>query len=442
MNQTRVDDNDRLLPIDAVRGIAMFFIGVSHISFYLINDSGTLATHARAIGYLATPNFLLMSGLACGYQLAHSPTTATALRIMDRGLFAFLVGHLLVTASIVYMVPPGTAFEHVVITDSIGVLLCLAPLLKHVSAGRLLWLGGAVYLLTSLLALGWHPSTRLEIIFGALLLSINDGDMPDIGWTSPTLPYLGIFLLGVGLGKLIYLWRRDGRAQLLSARLSMAGAVAIAAALALNIGRHFLKPVLMAHFAPKNWADVILTTINIRHDSPPTLGYGLFYGGIGVLLVGALGLLPRRTPETLWVRITQQAAVIGRASFVSYVVQQWLIDFVPVWIGFDSWLTPSTCPVYLGLSTLVMYWAALYWGRRKGNRVLTLGLRPGSPWVDSRVGLFATSVLVVVCLNVLALTNAPRLTPGRLALVPPNPYPWVPAKVARPPQDFSHHQNL
>ncbi len=63
-------ESDRLLPVDAVRGIAMFFIGVSHISFYLINDSGVLATHARAIGFIATPNFLLMSGLACGYQLA------------------------------------------------------------------------------------------------------------------------------------------------------------------------------------------------------------------------------------------------------------------------------------------------------------------------------------------------------------------------------------
>jgi uncharacterized membrane protein len=101
-------ENDRLLPVDAVRGIAMFFIGISHISFYLINDSGILASHARAIGYVATPNFLLMSGLACGYQLAHSPTAATALRVVDRGLFAFLVGHLLVTASIVYMVPAGT----------------------------------------------------------------------------------------------------------------------------------------------------------------------------------------------------------------------------------------------------------------------------------------------------------------------------------------------
>jgi uncharacterized membrane protein len=428
MNRS-LNENDRLLPVDAVRGIAMFFIGVSHISFYLINDSGILATHARAIGYVATPNFLLMSGLACGYQLAHSPTTVTALRSVDRGLFAFLVGHLLVTASIVYMVPPGTAFEHIVITDSIGVLLCMAPLLKHTTAQRLLWAGAVVFALSSTLALAWHPVTSPGILLGSMLLAINDGGMPDIGWTSPTLPYMGIFLIGVGLGKLIYEYRRGGRAEALSARLAVAGSVAIIAALAMNVGRHFVKPWLMSHFAPKNWADVMLTTINIRHDAPPTLTYGLFYGGIGVALVGLLGMLPRSERNPL-VRATQLAAVVGRASFVSYVVQQWLIDFIPVWVGFDAWLTPATCPIYLVLTTLIMFGVAVVWGRWKANRYMTLGLKPGAQWADSRVPLFAAAVLLVVFLNVVALMNAPRLTPGKLALFPPNPYPWAPAKVA------------
>ena len=425
-----IDENDRLLPVDAVRGIAMFFIGVSHISFYLINDSGILATYARAIGFIATPNFLLMSGLACGYQLARSPTSMTALRIVDRGLFALLVGHLLVTASIVYMVPPGTAFEHIVITDSIGALLCMAPLLKQTSVRRLLWAGAAVYALASLLALAWHPATGAQILLGALLLSINDGGMPDIGWTTPTLPYMGIFLIGVGLGKLIYECRRDGRAAALSARLAVAGSGAMAAALVMNIARHFVKPWLSGYLAPNNWADVVLTTINIRHDAPPTLTYALFYGGMGVALVGLLGMLPRPAQDTFLVRATRLAAVIGRASFVSYIAQQWLIDFVPIWVGFDSWLTPGTCPVYLAVTTVIMFWVARAWGRWQANRYMTLGLKPGSQWADSRVPLFLGAALLIVFLNVVALMNATRLTPDKLALVPTNPYPWAPAKVA------------
>src|SRR5215467_249308 len=104
-----MSESERILPVDALRGIAMLFIGVSHISFYLINDSARLPSLLRAIGFVASPDFLLMSGVACGYQLARAPSTSTALRIVDRGLFTFLAGHLLVTASLVYMVPAGTA---------------------------------------------------------------------------------------------------------------------------------------------------------------------------------------------------------------------------------------------------------------------------------------------------------------------------------------------
>jgi uncharacterized membrane protein len=425
-----MNEKDRLLPIDAVRGIAMFFIGVSHISFYLINDSGALATDLRAVGYIATPNFLLMSGLACGYQLAAAPTNATALRILDRGLFAFLVGHLLVTGSLVYMVPPGTAFEHVVITDSIGVLLCLAPLLKHAAAQRLLWVGAAVYLAATTLALSWHPMSQGGIVLGALLLSINDGNMPDVGWVTPTLPYLGIFLFGVGLGKLISQCRREGRFESLSVRLAAAGTGAVALGLALNVARHFVKPFLLRHWEAKNWADVLLTTLNIRHDMPPTVGYALFYGGIGVALVGYLGLLSQREPVSALVRGVRLAAVIGRASFVSYVLQQWLIDFVPIWVGFDSWLTPSTAPLYLVINTVIMYWVALVWGRHKANRFMTFGLQAGSrPWLIPPAT--AAALLLVVALNLLALQNAARLTPNKLALFPANLYPWAPATFAR-----------
>ncbi len=447
-----MNEKDRLLPVDAVRGIAMFFIGVSHISFYLIDDSAALTSNLRAIGFVASPGFLLMSGLACGYQLAASPTTSTAIRILDRGLFAFLAGHLLVTGSLVYMVPPGTAFEHIVITDSIGILLCMAPLLKHASVQRLVWLGAAVYLASTTLALSWHPVSHAQVLLGALLLSINDGAMPDIGWVSPTLPYMGIFLFGVGLGKLISHCRRAGTGDALSMRLAMGGTLAVVLAIVLNAARHFVKPVLLAHWAQKNWADVLLTTTNIRHDAPPTVGYALFYGGIGVAMVGYLGLLSQREPVTQqdpahgsagrWVgapiRVVRLAAVIGQASFVSYVVQQWFIDFVPIWVGFDSWLTPATAPVYLVLNTVTMYWVALIWGRKKANRFMTFrwpvgpaGLQPGPRPALAQVRAAAAAVLLVVAINLLALENAPKLTPTKLGLVPANPYPWTPSKVVR-----------
>ena len=89
-----------------------------------------------------------------------------------------------------------------------------------------------------------------------------------------------------------------------------------------------------------------------------------------------------------------------------------------------------TCPVYLAVSTVIMYRLAQLWGRWRANRFMTLGLKSGMHWTDARVGAFATVVIAVMFLNALALLNAPRLTPGRLALVPPNPNPWAPARMA------------
>jgi uncharacterized membrane protein len=450
-----VDESERLLPVDAVRGIAMLFIGVSHISFYLVNDSPTLPSLLRAIGFFASPNFLMMSGLACGYQLAVSPTTATALRIVDRGLFVFLAGHLLVAGSLVYMVPPGTAFEHVVITDTIGVLLCMAPMLRHATARRLLWTGAAVFVLSSLLSLSWHPYTSVGTLLGALLFAVDNGSLRAVGWVTPTIPYMGIFLTGVALGKMFHRFRQEGRGDFLSLRLAASGSMAVAAAFAANVSRHFANPVLLGHFAQSTWANMLLTLLNVRQDAPPTPAYGLFYGGIGIALLGVLGLLCGRSTTSRFIRALRFAAVIGQASFVCYVAQQWLIDFIPIWVGFDSWLTPATSPIYLALTTLLLYWIAKLWGRWKANRYMTLGLNPGSrtpaarparngaksrcdlsrrfpKWVLRRVVVFASVVLFLVVLNALALVNASKLTPSKLALVPPNPCPWDPVKVAGP----------
>jgi len=303
----------------------------------------------------------------------------------------------------------------------------MAPLLKRATARRLLWSGAAVYALCSTAGLFWRPMSHGQALVGALLLSINDGSIPDVGWVTPTLPYMGIFLFGVGLGKLISQCRRDGRAHELGMRLAIGGSAAVVVGSAINVARHFLKPWLLHHWAQKNWADVLLTTMDVRHDSPPTVGYALFYAGIGVALVGYLGFLSQREPAGVLLRGVRLAAVVGRASFVSYVVQQWLIDFAPLWVGFDSWLTPVTAPAYLALVALAMYAVASAWGRYNANRFMTLGLDLN--WRPA-IAVFTCLVAVAVGMNALALENAARLTPRKLALVPVNPYPWKPTRLA------------
>jgi len=354
----------------------MFFVGISHISFYLLTSAPGLSALLRALGFFATPNFLLMSGLACGYQLARVNTTAAALRIVDRGLFVLLVGHFLVAGSIVYIVRPGTTFEHIVITDIIGLILCMAPLLRNAKPGRLLEAGALLFVVSSAIGQLWRPTTLAGAAVAGPLLAIDVKILPDNGWISPTLPLAGLFLIGCGLGKLINTFQRERRGTAAWKPLFVGGATAMACAVALNVVRHFLKDALGGTGA---WEDCLLALLNIRQKIPPSLAYALFYGGLGIALVGLIGMLPRGSTDRFRGVVEKLAGVpatVGRASFISYVSLQWLVDFTPRCLGFDATLkSPAASLSYLLLITLVMFLIARTWDRHSGNRLLTVGLK-------------------------------------------------------------------
>lgn len=380
-------ENHRLLPIDALRGTAMFFVGISHISFYLLTSAPHLSALLRAVGFFATPNFLLMSGLACGYQLARVNTGAAALRIVDRGLFVLLVGHFLVAGSLVYIVRPGTTFEHIVITDIIGLILCMAPLLRNAKPGRLLEAGALLFVVSSAIGQSWRPTTPIGAALAGPLLGINAGILPDKGWISPTVPLAGLFLIGCGLGKLIDAFQHERPGAAAWRPLLVGGVTAMACAVALNVARHFLKGSLGGS---GGWEDALLALLNVRQKIPPSLAYALFYGGLGIALVGLIGVLPRGSTDRLRRALEKLAGVpatVGRASFISYVSLQWLVDFTPRGAGFDEVLkSPLASAAYLLLISLIMYAIAYLWDRHGGNRLLTIGLKrvPSLPVSESQ----------------------------------------------------------
>jgi hypothetical protein len=365
----------RLQSIDAVRGAALLFVGISHLRFYVGADAHELALLLRWLGYLASPNFLLISGIACGYQLSLSTSRATVMRIVDRGLFVLLAGHLLVCGSLAYEITTGSVFQHVVITDAIGLFLCTSPLIRRVSARRLMLAGGALFLLTSAVALYWQPSTLTGEAFGAALFSIDMGDMRANGWMTPTLAYLALFWLGVGIGKLIGESRTESRAQALATSLLLVGTLTVTAAVSANVIAHILKPALLLHFGAEHWVNALLNAAEVRHDAPPTPAYGLFYGGIGIAAVGLLSRMNHQASSVLTEPV-RVAVVYGRASFVSYVCIQWLVDFLPRWTGLDAWLTPATSLLYLALVMVVVFLIAHAWDQRRANRYLSVGLAP------------------------------------------------------------------
>jgi surface polysaccharide O-acyltransferase-like enzyme len=368
-------EHNRVLAIDAVRGTAMLFVGISHTRYYVGADHH-IASLLKWIGYLAAPAFLLVSGIACGYQYSKSTSRETVGRIVDRGLFVLVVGHILVCLSLWFEVK-GNVFEHIVITDTIGLCICLSPLVRHLSARQLIVEGIAVFLVTCLVAAFWQPSSAPGKLFGALLFSIDSNDLRARGWVTPTVAYFGFFLIGMGIGRLIgerqagKVWRLEG----LASRLVFAGTVAVAAAVTVNVLRHFAKPSLLEAIASGGqWASALLKATDVRQQLPPMPAYAAYYCGIAIAGLGGVMRLLQRAPTPLLAGPVQVAAVVGRASFISYVVVQWLVDFLPHWIGFGAVLTPVSALLYLALVMAVVFLIAGAWDRMRANRYLTFGL--------------------------------------------------------------------
>jgi uncharacterized membrane protein len=364
----------RLLPVDALRGTAMVFVGISHISLFVWSYSNSLSLLLRWVGHFATPNFLLMSGLAAGFQLARSSSAAAVARIVDRGLFVLLMGHVLIAASLVYITAPGTAFEHMVITDTIGFLLCMTPLLRNIEPRTAFVTGGVLYIVSSLLGFALQPHSSSAMFLGELFLDVQNSAGSDAGWAAPTLQYFGIFIVGIGVGKLIYRRRGTGGEAALSWRLLTCGGGAILLAIGMNVVAHVLRHSVLTGVSENSWGSVLSRSLEVAWANPPSLAYALFYGGAGIALVGFLGIAERRAHGRL-IKLAQCAAVFGRASFVTYVAQQYLVEFVPMWLGFDTWLTPGFAIVYLLLVVIATFLIADAWDRRNGNRYLTLGLK-------------------------------------------------------------------
>jgi uncharacterized membrane protein len=367
----RSRERDRVLAIDALRGAAMLFVGISHIRYY----SHGFALLLKWIGYLAAPAFLLVSGIACGYQFSKSTSRETIARVVDRGLFVLVVGHLLVCGSLWYEVK-GNVFQHIVITDTIGLCICLSPLVRHLSARRLFFEGIGLFAVTCIVASYWHPSSTAGRLIGALLFSIYWQDLREAGWVTPTLAYFAFFLVGMGIGRLIGEVRAGGESgtHALANRLFFVGSMAALAGVGANVLGHFGKPAMLhAIAAGEQWVGMLLSSTEVRQQMPPMPAYALFYCGISIAVLGGLLRILEREQSQWVMRPVQIAAVIGRASFISYICIQWLIDFLPNWIGLDAWLRPGTALLYLALVMIVVFLIARVWDRQRANRYLTFG---------------------------------------------------------------------
>lgn len=118
---------------------------------------------------------------------------------------------------------------------------------------------------------------------------------------------------------------------------------------------------------PPVWRDLYdLTTPFDKYPPGPT--YLLAYGGLALILVGAVIVLSERR---LVNRLIKAAAVVGRASLFIFALQFYLYYLlVPILPVPQRWLMIP----YFVASIGVLWCAAWGWNSIHGNRFFTLGL--------------------------------------------------------------------
>jgi len=370
--------SSRVLEIDATRGAAMLGVVLSHSSQYLVPSASPLRHALIDIGMVATPTFLLLSGVICSYlgSRQEGSVSQSRWRLIDRGLFLLLIAHLAfglthatwqsLTAAL------GRSFY---ITDAVGVGLLAAALLMN-RANRVQLLVGGVGMLLG----GWlllytaTPHDGFDRSLLRLLVGLDASDDSDEGWIVPIVPYLGIFLIGMA-GGLEYAARRarDTPRHVYVRFCFLAGFVAGGFAVALKV-----MWLLSKQHLPAVWKPVIFQLTDPFMKIPPGLGYVLAYGGAGLLMAGVMIHLA----GTAWGRrIVGSLAIVGRASLFVFLAQYWLIS-VPA-RGFHVQGGAAFWFVMLLGALCALAVLASAWDRAGGNRLLTLGLRrfaePGAP---------------------------------------------------------------
>jgi uncharacterized membrane protein len=359
----------RLTGIDAARGIAMVLVCASHVRIHFVDSVPWLYFVMTAITRIATPTFLLLSGFVAAYVLSSGRANARA-TLVDRGLFVLIVGHFLLDWSDLRFTDAAHwIFGRVTVTDAIGICLITAVIMFRLPARVLGAVGAGLCLVAWPIAMLAAPETEIARYVGSALFDLRSEANSMID--AAVVPYMGVFLIGMALSKRSFESIRSGRFERLARELASIGAVAIAVVVAGIVGWMLAHSLHLTPDDPST-AEILRRTLDPRSKMPPGPAYLLFYGGCGLLIAAAcLAGKPRAIVEP----IVKWAATIGRASLMSFVVQDWFFRFIPSVVGYESVTSVAFWLAYLVVVVLIIHRTAAAWDSLGANRFLTVGMR-------------------------------------------------------------------
>lgn len=360
--------SNRLLSIDALRGLVILFMLLDHVreTFYLhqqVGDPMDVAVtepalfFSRTLAHLCAPVFILLTGLSAFlYGEKQMSRTATSAFLFKRGLFLVVLEFTLVNFAWTFQFPPTVIYLQVIWAIGLSML----------ALSLLLWLPRALLAVLGLMLVAGHNLLD-GLHFGVeSAMHIPWAILHDRGWLEfseslrlrtsyPLLPWIGVIALGYLIGP----WfrsSRDPRQRLQWLQLSGFGALAL-----------FVVLRLVNGYGEKPWTVgesgllTLMSLLNITKYPPSLLFLALTLGG-GLLLLAAF---ERRNEG----RMVRTLAVFGSAPMFFYLLHLYVLKLLYI-AAFAIW--GANQGHYFGFASMVWVWAATV--------VLAVLLFPPTQW--------------------------------------------------------------
>ena len=316
--------NQRLLSIDALRGLVIIFMLLDHVreTFFLhrqvadpmsIDATEPALFFSRTLAHLCAPVFVLLTGLSAYlYGEKYQGTRDVSAFLFKRGLFLVVLEFTLVNFAWTFQFPPTVIYLQVI--WAIGVSM--------IALAALVWLPRPVLLLLAIVIIAGHNLLDSLHFAAGSALHVPWAILHDRGWIEfsdslrlrtsyPVLPWIGVIALGYCIGP----WfARSASAALRQRYLLLAGTGALLGFVALRLLNGYGEAQWSGY---SNVTQTLMSFFNIT-KYPPSLLFLTLTLGVGLLLL--LGF--ERAGQRRWIRTL---AVFGAAPMFFYLLHLYVL---------------------------------------------------------------------------------------------------------------------
>ncbi len=358
----------RLLAIDAMRGVAMLCVFVSHLGwvYYLRGGEHSVSEMLIHVGMLASPVFIMISGCLSGWLLSPNNDHFAAIRVkyVDRGLFLLTACHILLYFA--HIVIAGSLIQALrvgFITDAIGISMIIGATLTCTMSHRWkMYLGILMYTVSWLANILWWPeSIYWRIVDDTLFGTLNKSIYID---NFPVIPWIGIYIASQGIGQMMREYATDADPSRL---IRYVAKVAISMFAFLLLIKTTAETLVMLDVIEASSPAYHITADHYQ-KLPPSISYYLYHAAFGMTILWLILLLHKKN---ILKGLIEYLAMLGRTSLMLFAVQYYLYFTVYYVIEYSCSHNTALMIAFFA-SILFMSLISMYWDSHKLNNYMSI----------------------------------------------------------------------